>query len=126
MLKYDIQTVTNGINGYSLRFCTDCYNAILVANVETTIVVPNQTSVGMYGNINNKLLAQFSYQGTLDFPVVWVNLNATSVIPVNGILTFAERNVLNPNARMVQGGDVIHMICAQNTVNVCIEFFSLQ
>lgn len=53
------------------------------------------------------------YRVEFTFPYnasVWVAINATATVPTAGTMSSNSRVQLNPKARFVQGGDVIHFI----------------
>jgi hypothetical protein len=88
----------NGFNGFGLPFADNKFSGILVSQTEQTVTVPN-SPYATYPNI----LAIFSFAPGSS---IWVSLNATSTPPSGSIGTVTSE--LNPTARSMQGGDVLH------------------
>jgi len=120
---YNVNRNAQGVNGYGTPFCTDIYSAALTANTDRAVTVPSKAAIGMAssGSVNNTFLAVFSYAPAAK---VWVALNQTAVVPAAG--TFgAVGSELNPPAKSVKGGDVIHMLCVAGA-DVSVAFYSTQ
>lgn len=117
---YNISSITKGVNGFGLPFSDTVYSVTLSANTEVTIAVPGSGALGSLGV--DKFIAVFTYElgGT-----VWVALNQTAEVPAGP--TFVKTtSELNPSAKYVKGGDVIHVICGSTGVDVCIAFYAVQ
>lgn len=113
--KFNMTRDINGYNGFGLPFSNVKYNTILVENVEQTLIVPS-TQDATYQN----LLAVFSFEtGT----TVWVARNATASLPGS---SFALSNVeLNPAARSVKPGDILHFISPDITAQIGVSFYAI-
>lgn len=100
-----------GFNAYAPQFATNHFTASLVNGAEETFTVPEDCDVWV---------VSFSYQpGTVN----WVARNATAAVPAGA--TFASStSELNPGARMVSGGDVIHVITASATSEVGVSLYA--
>lgn len=100
-----------GFNAYAPQFATNHFSASLLNGAEETFTVPEDTDVWV---------VSFSYQpGTVN----WVALNATAAVPAGA--TFASTtSELNPGARVVSGGDVIHVITASATSEVGVSLYA--
>lgn len=101
-----------GNNAYAPYFSQNKYSATLTSGVEETVTVPS--------DYENWIVA-FSFEpGTL----VWVALNETAEVPVGG--TFATTtSELNPAARMVNAGDVLHLITDSTTSDVGVQLYAV-
>lgn len=109
----------NGYNGYGLSFSNFKRSATIVQNTDTTMTVPSDCS---------QYLAIFSIQpGTS----VWVALqpaNGTTIVaavPASGLFT-TTTSELNPVARLVNKGDILHFITADTTADVGVTLYALQ
>src|SRR5882757_3214691 len=105
----------NGFNGFGLPFSIDKYSADLVTLTDTTLAVPGTAAMGAITSTTyNKFIAIFSYEPGSS---VWVTVNATAAVPAGG--TFASTtSELNPSARQVQAGDVLHFYTADTSAVV--------
>jgi dUTPase len=118
--QYNIPEVAHGINSFGTLFCDTIYSVTLAAATEASVTVPGNGAMGSTGI--DRYLAVFSYKpGTS----VWVSLNATATVPAGATLV-ATRSALNPTAKQVKAGDVIHMITATAATDVSVEFYAIQ
>lgn len=109
----NFQNDVKGANAYAPPFSTDHFSATLTNGVEATFTVPT-------GNFSVYVVS-FSYQPGCN---VWVANNLTAAIPVGG--TFAATDSeLNPGARRVLAGDVIHCITDNVTADVGISIYAI-
>lgn len=120
---YNINKVFQGVNGYGTPFCDSTYTATLAANTDTSLVVPGVIAMGIAPATNaaNTFLAVFTYKSGAE---VWVNKGATAAVPA-GAAFVTPASVLNPIAKTVKTGDVLHFLCVAGT-DVCVEFYSTQ
>jgi len=121
--KLNLTRDINGFNAFGLNFTDTAYSCTLTASTDTTLTVPygaNPGGASYEGNAKPQFLAVFDYDpGTS----VWVALNATASNPAGGTFA-ATSSELNPAARKVQGGDVIHFYSTGTGVNVsCLLYF---
>lgn len=101
-----------GYNAYAPQFASDNYSATLANAAEEKITVPSNHAVWV---------ASFSYEPGAN---VWVAVNATAAIPAGG--TFASTtSTLNPGARTVYAGDVLHLITDDTTADVGVTFYAI-
>ncbi len=123
--KFNMTRDINGYNGFGLQFTDTAYSCTLTTTTDTTLTVPSAVGIGgpeiYQGTGNPYTLAVFIFDpGTS----VWVADGHTAATPVGN--TFAATNSeLNPAARLVQGGDVLHFYTAGTGVNVSVLFYSL-
>jgi adenosine/AMP kinase len=122
---YNINRWLNGFNGFGLAFTVDNYTVSLSASTDTTLTVPTIFIPGItYASSVIPCIAIISYDVATPADV-WVALNATAAIPAGH--TFAISNsTLNPNARVVNAGDVIHFFTATANTEVCVSFYGIQ
>lgn len=107
--EYNINQWLKGVNGFGLPFCTNVYSATLVANTEETLTVPGTAAIGNVNSTNKaQWVAVFSYEPT---KLVWVAVNATAAVPAGAALA-ATTSELLPPAKVLNEGDVIHVISA--------------
>lgn len=102
----------NGYNGFGLPFSINKYNANLATNTDTTLTVPSYAA---------HYVAIFAYQPGAS---VWVTINATAAKPVGGTFA-ATTSELNPVARYVAAGDVIHALTGDTSAMVSVTFYAL-
>jgi hypothetical protein len=121
---YNVNKNFQGINSFGTNFCDESYSATLAANTDTSLTVPSNSAMGFAGaQTNPTFLAVFHYAVTT--PVdVYVALNTAAAAPAGGSFA-ATASVLNPTAKVVKAGDVIHFKCVAGGV-VTVEFFSTQ
>lgn len=95
----------NGYNGFGLQFSDTKYSAEIARATDTTLTIGGSATMGAAAATTyNKYIAIFSYEAGAQ---VWVANNATAAIPVGA--TFASTSSeLNPSAREVKAGDVLH------------------
>ncbi len=120
---YNVNNSLKGVNGFGTQFCDTIFTATLAAATEETFTVPGKSALG---NINSSTLTQyvavFSFESNLNF---YVAVNATAAVPAGGTFA-ASTSVLNPKAKIVKQGDVIHVICATAGADVSVELFYIQ
>lgn len=99
-----------GYNAYAPQFSTNHFSASLVNGAEETFTVPSNFPVW---------ILSFSFQpGTVN----WVARNTTAAVPAGA--TFAATNSeLNPGARLVYAGDVIHVITSTATSECGVSLY---
>ncbi|MDD5212326.1 MAG: hypothetical protein PHV62_07910 [Sulfuricurvum sp.] len=114
----------NGYNGFGLTFTDTAYSATLATTTDTTLTVPSSIPLGKQGygtNATGQMLAVFTFDpGT----AVWVANGATAGVPA-GASFAATSSELNPAARLVSGGDVLHFYTSGTGVNVSVAFYSV-
>ncbi len=115
MKKFAMIRDINGYNGFGLQFSDNKYGGILLSAVEQTLTVPNSPFAD-YQNI----LAIFSFEPG---STIWVALNQTATLPVGSITSVNVE--LNPSARYVTGGDVLHFITADATDEFGVTFYAV-
>ncbi len=118
--QYNIPSVSRGMNGFALPFSDTVYSVTLSAATEATVTVPSNGSMGSIGM--DRFVAVFSYETNIG---VWVALNATAAVPA-GATFAASTSELNPSAKHVKAGDVIHMITATAATDVSVAFYAIQ
>jgi len=121
--KFNMTRDINGYNGFGLQFSDTNYSCTLTASSDTTLTVPSAVGIG-----GPETASTYAYTlAIFDFDPgtsVWVANNNTASAPAGN--TFASTNSqLNPAARLVKGGDVLHFFTTGTGVNVSVEFYSL-
>lgn len=101
----------NGYNGFGLSFSVDKYSATLAAMTDTTLTVPSRAA---------RYIAIMSYEpGT----TVYVANNATAGVPAGASFALTDSE-LNPVARLVEAGDVLHFYAPLAT-DVGVTFYAV-
>lgn len=120
--KFNMSRDINGYNGFGLTFTDTAYSATLAINTDTSLTVPSAISIGKqgYGTVA-QTLAVFNYDPGQS---VWVANNAAAHNPA-GASFATTASELNPAARLVNGGDVLHFYCTTANVNVSVAFYSV-
>lgn len=109
--KFKMTRDINGYNGFGLKFADDNYDTVLLASVEQTLTVPDKF---------NKAVAIFAFEpGSL----VWVANNKTATVP--GAAFAATDSQLNPIAREVAGGDILHFITTNANADVSVAIYDI-
>lgn len=106
----------NGYNGFGLPFTDTGTSTTLAADVEQTLTVLANPDA-----IYKRYLAIFSYQVGTN---VFVNLNATAAVPGSSFV--ATTTELNPTARVVVPGDVLHFITHDTNAYVQVSYYAIQ
>ena len=120
---YNVNTVLQGVNGYGTPFCDTVYTSTLAAATDTSLTVPGKAAIGMAsaGTSRNTYLAVFSYAPNAK---VWVALNGTAAVPA-GAPFATSTSELNPTAKIVRAGDVIHFFCTAGS-DASVALYSTQ
>lgn len=120
--KFNMSRDINGYNGFGLTFTDTAYSATLAINTDTTLTVPSTIGIGKQGYASTaQMLAVFSFDPGQS---IWVAKNSTAANP-GGAAFAATASELNPAARLVSGGDVLHFYCTTANVNVSVSFYSV-
>lgn len=121
--KFNMSRDINGYNGFGLTFTDTAYSATLAVTTDTTLTVPSSVGMGKQGyatNATGQMLAVFTFDPGSS---VWVANNTAASTPA-GATFAATSSELNPAARLVKGGDILHFYSA-SAVNVSIAFYSV-
>lgn len=112
-IRFSMIRDINGYNGFGLPVSPDKYSATITAvGGEQTLTVAGEFS---------EWLVIFSFEpGT----TVWVALNATAAVPA-GATFAATTSEMNPTARKVKVGDVLHFITADTNADVGVILYGL-
>lgn len=114
--------IKSTLGAYGAPYCQNIFTATLAANTEQTLTVPGISAIG---NINAtttpQWLAVFTYQPALK---VYVAINGTAAVPAGGTFAASTSSLL-PTARILNTGDVIHVIAPAIT-DVSIELYYIQ
>lgn len=102
-----------GYNAYAPEFATNHFSATLVNGAERTFTVPSDFSA---------YIASFSYQPG---STIWAARNTTAVIPASDSFT-STNSELNPGARLVYAGDIIHCITSNASSDVGVSLYAIQ
>lgn len=120
--QFSMYPDVRGVNGFGLKFTDTAYSATLATSTATPLTVPGSGSLGGgKTQTKNLWLVKFKYTYNAD---VWVANNATAAAPA-GASFGATVSELNPEAMVVEGGDVLSFISAGTAVNVSVTFWSL-
>src|SRR5579863_5675707 len=107
--EYNMDKFHQGVNGFGLPFCGNVFSTTLAANAEATVAVPLTSIMGnICATVNNKFMAIFTCDAT-----VFACINGTAAKPVGGTLAATTSAMVPANCpwgRVVQSGDVIHII----------------
>lgn len=122
--KFNMSRDINGYNGFGLTFTDTAYSATLAAATDTSLTVPSAVGLGKQGystNAAGQMLAVFSIDPGAS---VWVanNIAASNPAGASFVATVSE---LNPAARLVNGGDVLHFYSVAANANVSVSFYSV-
>lgn len=94
----------NGYNGFGLAFSDTKLSATIAQSTDTTLTIGGNAAMGAAAAQVNKYIVIFSYEPGA---TVWVAPNATAAIPA-GASFASTASELNPSARTVEVGDVLH------------------
>ncbi len=123
--SYNIDPNIQGVNGFGLPFCTQIFSAVLAVATDTTLTVPATAAIGApSSNRFNKWIAVFSYGRSVAANPVFVAVNATAAAPA-GAAFAATTSEIEPAAKHVKTGDVIHFICGV-AAYVTVAFYAVQ
>lgn len=122
-LPFSLTKDINGYNGFGLQFSDTKYSATVAQSSDTTLTIGGNAAMGaVAATTHNKYIVIFSYEPGSQ---VWVALNETAAIPV-GATFAATDSELNPSARQVQTGDVIHFFTPDATgAEVSVAVYAL-
>lgn len=112
MTKLVLTRDINGYNTFGLPFSSQKKDTTLATTVEQTVTAPVTNLKGY--------LAVFSFEPGAK---VWVALNATATLP--GAAFADTDSELNPTAREVPAGGVLHFITNDTTAEVGVSFYEL-
>lgn len=121
--KFNMSRDINGYNGFGLTFTDTAYSATIAATSDTTLTVPSSVGIGKQGyatNTTGQMLAIFTFDPGAS---VWVANNVAASTPA-GATFAATSSELNPAARLVSGGDVLHFYSSA-IANVSVAFYSV-
>lgn len=128
--QFNISSNIKGVNGFGLPFCDTVYGVTLAANTEETVTVPSAGAIGALGATigksgvtKDKYIAVFNYSGPNGIEA-WVSVNATATVP--GATFAAQAAEINPPAKYVYAGDVIHVISPHASTSVSVAFYTIQ
>lgn len=113
--KFNMTRDINGYNGYGLSFSDNKYSAILTAGSEDTVMVP----MSPFADYKN-MMAIFSFAPGSS---VWVSVNETAAAPAGSFSTTASE--MNPEARRLKGGEVLHFITNDASDEVGVTFYAI-
>lgn len=115
--KFNMARDINGFNGFGLIFTDTAYSCTLTASSDTTLTIPANMGLGGNGlSTTSQWIVIFNFDPGSS---VWVANGATASNPA-GDTFVATSSELNPSARFVKGGDVLHFYTTQTGVNVSV------
>lgn len=123
MTPFSLTRDINGYNGFGLAFSDTKYSATIAQSTDTTLTVGGASPDGMISSFSaNRYLAIFNFEPGAQ---VWVANNATAAVPA-GASFASTSSELNPSARVVQAGDVLHFITPDSGgANVSVVIYAL-
>jgi hypothetical protein len=113
----------NGYNGFGLQFSDTKYSATIPQTTDTTLTIGGNAAMGAAAATTyNKYIVIFSYEPGSQ---VWVANNETAGVPAGATFALTDSE-LNPSARMVQAGDVLHFYTPDSGgANVSVIIYAL-
>lgn len=111
-MKLNFASDSRGFNAYAPDFADVHKSATLENGDEQTFTVPGSSQVW---------IVSFSIQPGTN---IWVARNATAEVPTDETFTSTDSE-LNPGARKVYAGDVIHCITDSTTADVGLSFYAI-
>ena len=110
-LELNLERDNTGIPAYAPQFASVHFSATLNGGSAQTFTIPSDAQT---------YIASFSYQPGA---TVWVARNTAAAEPAGS--TFAATNSeLNPGARTVYAGDVIHCVTSDTTADIGISIYA--
>lgn len=106
-----LYTAQQTVNDFGLMFSDDKYDTKLAASTEQTLTVPSNAA---------KWIAVFKYTPNVE---VWVANNSTATIP--GSAFAATDSEMNPDARIVAAGDVLHFISETADTEISVMLYKI-
>lgn len=114
--------VSGNENGFGLPFAKKVYSARLAATTDTSLTVPGASGITETGGkLVNKYLAVFQYE---DAASVFVANGAAAAAPA-GAGFAATTSELNPPAKMVKAGDVLHFYAIGADTDMTVAFYEV-
>jgi hypothetical protein len=118
--KFNMARDINGYNGFGLIFTDTAYSCTLTASTDTTLTIPANMGLGGGGlSQSSQWIAIFNFDPGSS---VWVASNAVASNPAGGSFA-ATSSELNPSARLIKGGDVLHFYTTGTGVNVSVLLY---
>jgi hypothetical protein len=117
--QYNIDKFSRGVNGFGLPFCDTIYSVTLGANTDKSVTIPGASAD--FSISVPKYMAVISYSPAAK---VYVAVNQTAEVPVGSSFAVTASE-LNPPAKYVKAGDVIHVISAA-TADVTIAIYAFE
>lgn len=115
--KFNIDSIIRGGTPFGLPFCVDVFSARLPATTDTTLTVPSE--------VKGNYIVVFGYsKPQAASKDVWVAVGEAATVPAGGTFA-ASSSELNPSAKYVKSGDVIHMIAVTDDTDVSVAFYLL-
>ena len=122
-LPFSLTRDVNGFNGFGLQFSDTKFSATIATTTDTTLTIGGNAVMGGIAQPSvNKYIAIFSFEPGSQ---VWVANNATAGVPAGATLA-ATDSELNPSARVVNAGDVLHFYTPDSGgANVSVIIYAL-
>jgi hypothetical protein len=120
---YNLDKNISGVNGFGLPACDTIYTATLVAITDTAVAVPLTAGIGLPSQTNNKWIAVMQYVRHTADDAVWFAKNAVAAVPAGGNFALSTSEI-EPPAKYVQSGDVLHFYCA-GVADISVSFYAL-
>lgn len=114
MQKFNMTRDINGYNGFGLPPSQDMFSGVIEAGVEQTVTVPESP----YSDFPH-VLAVFGLEPGSNN---WVAYNQTAVAAAGSLAS--TNSELNPSARILKGGDVIHFITNDTSNEIGVSFYA--
>lgn len=120
---FNINSNITGAQDFGLPFCTAVYTARLAVTTDTSLTVPSEVPAGLPG-FKGRFIAVFSYAKAVTKDV-WVAVGIAASAPAGAGFALSPSE-LNPTAKYVNSGDVIHMFAVVADTDVSIAFYAIQ
>ena len=123
--QYKLQKDVAGYNGFGLPFSNSKYSASLAITTDTTLEVPNGSSMGTALNSVNRFLAVIQVEANLS---VWCAVNATAAVPAGSTFAATTSELIIGGeyfAKEVKATDVLHFIAPTAGTDISVVFYAL-
>lgn len=108
----NFQKDVQGFNTYAPRFSVNKLSTTLSNGIEETFTIP-----AYFANCVISIVPNAGGN-------IWVSVNESSQLPTSGSF-IASNSEQNPGPRLVNGGDVVHVITSQSTCDVSVILYAV-
>lgn len=121
IVDYNVNNITKGVNGFGLKPSNSKYSVTLGAASEKTLTVPSQAMMGGALFNVNKFNVVFYASAR-----VFLAINATAEVPAGASFAATTSEMIPANVpfcRLLNSGDVIHVITSQAATDLSVVFY---